>query len=165
MVLFRIASVVLALLSLLLLVVTLVSDNWMRGTEWMHYGLWRTCSLQICTLYPTEVSGCFHTTRFFMILAMFAGFLTSFAIVASFCCSHFRSMSLITFSALSSFSAGVSAMVAMAVFTNAVADGQNFIEETASFSWAYGLGWLSSLLCSGTGAVILLTQRSPYSPV
>ncbi|KAG6921445.1 protein NKG7-like, partial [Chelydra serpentina] len=107
MVLFRIASVMLALLSLLLLVVALVSDNWLKVTvaEGSHFGLWRSCGSQNCNFYPT-VPGFFHTVRFLMILAMIAGFLSAFALLASFFCSHFRAVSLTLVCTVGSFSAG-----------------------------------------------------------
>ncbi|XP_038239490.1 protein NKG7-like [Dermochelys coriacea] len=165
MVLFRIASVILALLSLVLLVVALVSDNWVKVTEaeGRHFGLWKICVQQICILHLTRVPGFFHTTRFFMILAMFAGFLSFFALIASFFCSHFRSVSLMLISTVGSFSAGVCAMIALAVFTSA--DCQIVMSGMLSYSWSYGLGWLSFFLYLGTGAVMLLTPGSSYSRV
>ncbi|KAH1180032.1 hypothetical protein KIL84_006082 [Mauremys mutica] len=137
MVLIRIASVILALLSLVLLVVALVSDNWVKvnEAEGSHLGLWKICF--------------FHTSRFFMILAMFTGFLSFFALIASFVCSHFRSVSLTLVSTVGSFSAGVCDMIALAVFTSA--DCQLVMPGILSYSWSYGLGWLSCFLYLGTG--------------
>ncbi|CAM5176504.1 unnamed protein product [Eretmochelys imbricata] len=116
MVRFWIASVILALLSLVLLVVALVSDNWVTVTnaEGRHLGLWKICVQQICILHPTRVPG-------------------------------------------------VCAMITLAVFTNA--DCQIFMSGMLSYSWSYGLGWLSFFLYLGTGAVTLLTPGSSYSRV
>ncbi|XP_050786268.1 protein NKG7-like [Gopherus flavomarginatus] len=165
MVLIRIASVILALLSLVLLLVALVSDNWVKVNEEeeSHLGLWKICVSQICILHLTRVPGFFHTSRFFMILAMFAGFLSFFALIASFFCSHFRSVSLLLVSTVGSFSAGVCAIIALAVFTNG--DCQLIMPGILSYGWSYGLGWLSFFLYLGTGAVTLLTPGSSYSRV
>ncbi|XP_039368076.1 protein NKG7-like [Mauremys reevesii] len=165
MVLIRIASVTLALLSSALLVVALVTDNWVKvnEAEGSHLGLWKICVSQICILRLTRVPGFFHTSRFFMILAMFTGFLSFFALIASFVCSHFRSVSLTLISTMGSFSAGVCAMIALAVFTSA--DCQLVMPGILSYSWSYGLGWLSCFLYLGTGAVTLLTPGSSYSRV
>ncbi|XP_023969877.1 protein NKG7-like [Chrysemys picta bellii] len=165
MALIRIASVILALLSLALLVEALVSDNWVKvnEAEGRHFGLWKRCVSQICILHLTRVPGFFHTIRFFMILAMFAGFLSFFALIASFFCSHFRSVSLILVSTMGSFSAGLCAMIALVVFANT--DCQLVMPGMLSYSWSYGLGWLSFFLYLGTGAVTLLTPGSSYSRV
>ncbi|CAM5175834.1 unnamed protein product [Eretmochelys imbricata] len=126
MVLFWIASVILALLSLVLLVVALVSDNWVTVTnaEGRHLGLWKICVQQICILHPTRVP------------ALGGG---------------------------RGVGSSVCAMIALAVFTNA--DCQIFMSGMLSYSWSYGLGWLSFFLYLGTGAVTLLTPGSSYSRV
>ncbi|XP_074836609.1 protein NKG7-like [Carettochelys insculpta] len=169
MILFRIASVPLALLSLVLVLVTLVSDNWVNinEREGSHCGLWRACFLQSCIMYTAGVPGFFHTTRSFLILASLAGCFSFFVLIASLFCSHVRSVSLVMASTMGSFSAGLGTMTGMAVFTSACSPDSMpaALTYTWSYSWSYGLGWLSFFLFLGTGAVTLLAQRSSYSPL
>lgn len=160
---FRLAGILLSLLSLGLLGLALVSDSWLRSSDMpgSHGGLWKICVSKICTLYPDNVPGFFHTTRFFLVLAMLAGCLASLALGASFFCSHLCSASLSTVSTMSSFGAGLCVMIAMAVFTSG--ESQKVLPEMFAYSWSYSLGWLSFFLYLGTGAVTLLSRRSSYS--
>ncbi|EMP23816.1 Protein NKG7 [Chelonia mydas] len=77
---------------------------------------------------------------------MIAGFLSFFALLASFFRSHLGSVSLTLVSAVGSFSAGLCAMIALAVYTGEFAGAVNVAPGQVTFGWSYGLGWASFLL-------------------
>ncbi|KAG6921653.1 natural killer cell group 7 sequence, partial [Chelydra serpentina] len=155
--LLRILSTVLVLLSLLLLLIALGSDYWVVGDSSVHIGLWKSCVNKLCAQF-SSAPDYYDATRAFLFLAMIAGFLSSFALIASFFRSHLGPVSLTLVSAVGSFSAGLCAMIALAVYTGEVNKIANI-----TFGWSFGLGWASFPLFLITGAVMMFAQKSPSS--
>ncbi|XP_075764036.1 protein NKG7-like [Pelodiscus sinensis] len=168
----RIVSTSLALLSLLLLLLSLGSDHWRVNNGGFVMGLWQVCYYSICGKY-TAVSDYVGATRAFLFLAMIAGGVSSIAVITSFFRSHLGPVPLTLVSAVGSFSAGLCAMIAMAVFT---AEKAVFTAEMArfrppgpgqpitfSYSWSFGLGWASFPLFLLTGAVTMFIPKDPSS--
>ncbi|XP_065275894.1 protein NKG7-like [Emys orbicularis] len=141
----RILSTVLALLSLLLLLVALGSDHWRVATSRLgslHEGLWKSCQNSVCEQI-SSASVSLKVTRAFTLLGMIAGFLSSFALLASFLRSHLGSLALTLLSFLGSFSAGLCAMIALAMYTGEFAGAVNAAHSQVTFGWSFGLGWAS----------------------
>ncbi|XP_065276004.1 protein NKG7-like [Emys orbicularis] len=138
----RILSTVLVLLSLLLLLLALGSNYWVADNNGVNMGLWKTCVRSLCAQY-SSVPDYFDATRAFLFLAMIAGFLSFFALLTSFFRSHLGPVSLTLVSAVGSFSAGLCAMIALAVFTGEVAKAVNVPPGQVPFGWSFGLGWAS----------------------
>ncbi|XP_075764013.1 protein NKG7-like [Pelodiscus sinensis] len=175
----RIVSTGLALLSLLLLLLALGSDHWRVNNGGFVMGLWQVCYYSICGKY-TAVSDYVGATRAFLFLAMIAGGVSSIAVITSFFRSHLGPVPLTLVSAVGSFSAGLCAMIAMAVFTAEVAlvtaeitvvtaemarfwtpdQGQL---PTFSYGWSFALGWASFPLFLLTGAVTMFIPKDPSS--
>ncbi|XP_074837577.1 protein NKG7-like [Carettochelys insculpta] len=154
MLLLRITSTILSLLSLLLLLLALGADYWLTSSGF-HMGLWKTCTTS-CTQNPITPDY-FDATRAFLFLGMFAGFASSITLVASFFRSHLGPVSLSLVSAVGSFSAGLCAMIAMAVFTGETAAHETLSQLT--LGWSFGLGWASFPLFLLTGAMILFIPK------
>ncbi|CAM2107977.1 protein NKG7-like [Caretta caretta] len=157
----RIPSTALALLSLLLLLAALGSDRWLVADGHLvtsYSGLWKVCVNSGCWTFAS-VPGYIESTRAFLFLAMIAGFLSFFALLASFFRSHLGSMSLTLISAVGSFSAGLCAMIALAVYTGEFAGAVNVAPGQVTFGWSFGLGWASFLLFLITGVVTLRILR------
>ncbi|CAM4624760.1 protein NKG7-like [Lepidochelys kempii] len=157
----RIPSTALALLSLLLLLAALGSDRWLVADGHLvtsYSGLWKVCVNSGCWTFAS-VPGYIESTRAFLFLAMIAGFLSFFALLASFFRSHLGSMSLTLISAVGSFSAGLCAMIALAVYTGEFAGAVNAAQRQVTFGWSFGLGWASFPLFLITGVVTLRILR------
>ncbi|XP_067413573.1 protein NKG7-like [Emydura macquarii macquarii] len=158
----RLPGAGLALLSLLLLLGALGSDHWLVASSRLvssHSGLWKVCVNLGCWTFAS-VPGYIVSTRVFMVLALVAGFLSFFAVSASFFCAHLGSVSLTLVSAAGSFSAGLCAMIAMAVYTGEFAEALNATQGQVSFGWSFGLGWAAFPLFLITGVVLLRPLRS-----
>ncbi|KAH1180039.1 protein NKG7-like [Mauremys mutica] len=158
----RILSTVLVLLSLLLLLIALGSDYWLADNSGSHSGLWKSCSSSLCLQY-SSVLGYVDATRAFLFLAVIAGFLSFFALIPSFFRSHLGPVSLSLVSAVGSFSAGLCAMIALAVFTGELAGAVNVPPGQVTFGWSFGLGWASFPLFLITGAVMMFARKPPPS--
>ncbi|CAM4710395.1 protein NKG7-like [Caretta caretta] len=149
----QVASPTLALLSLLLLLVALGSDHWLLLKEnqvVMHSGLWKLC-MNLGCLIPLNVPDLINASRACLILAVIAGLLSCLALLASFFCSHLGSVSLTLVSAVGSFSAGLCATVAMAMFTSQSTKTIMITSPQVSFGWSFYVGWAAcplSLLAS-----------------
>ncbi|XP_043357868.1 protein NKG7-like isoform X2 [Dermochelys coriacea] len=158
----RISSTVLALLSLLLLLVALGSDHWLVDDTVLgspHEGLWKSCLNSVCEQI-SSASVSLKVTRVFTLLGVIAGLVSSFALFASFLRSHPGSVSLTLVSFLGSFSAGLCAMIALAVYTGEFAGAVNAAQSQVTFGWSFGLGWASFLLFLITGVVMLVAHQS-----
>ncbi|XP_075764035.1 protein NKG7-like [Pelodiscus sinensis] len=153
----RIVSTGLALLSLLLLLLALGSDYWLVGDRNISYGLWKNCIPTECAVL-SSVPEYFDATRAFLFLAMIAGGVSSGVLITSFFRSHLGPVPLTLVSAVGSFSAGLCAMIAMAVFTAESAKDKNQAQLT--FGWSFGLGWASFPLFLITGAVTMFTPNT-----
>ncbi|XP_075764032.1 protein NKG7-like [Pelodiscus sinensis] len=161
----RIVSTGLALLSLLLLLLSLGSNHWLVYSTDRHEGLWKRCNSLMCSQYPA-VPEFFDTTRAFLFLAMIAGGVSSLALLTSFLSSHLGPVPLTLVSAVGSFSAGLCAMIAMAVFTAEMAHFRTPVPSqppTFSYGWSFGLGWASFPLFLLTGAVTMFIPKDPSS--
>ncbi|XP_067413581.1 protein NKG7-like [Emydura macquarii macquarii] len=157
----RIASPTLALLSLLLLLAALGSDRWQlirKNQVLLHSGLWKICVNLKC-LIPLKVPDRMKASRGCLILAALAGFLSFLALVASFFRSHLGSVSLTLVSAVGSFSAGLCATIAMAVYTTESAKTLTVAPTQVSYGWSFGVGWAACPLFLLTSAVTLLSQQ------
>ncbi|CAM4629848.1 unnamed protein product [Lepidochelys kempii] len=157
----RILSTVLALLSLLLLLVALGSDHWLVDDavlESLHEGLWKSCLNSVCGQI-SSASVSLKVTRVFTVLGVIAGSVSSFALLASFLHSHPGSVSLTLVSFLGSFSAGLCAMIALAVYTGEFAGAVNVAPGQVTFGWSFGLGWASFPLFLITGVVTLVAHQ------
>nr|XP_032659180.1 protein NKG7-like [Chelonoidis abingdonii] len=152
----QILSTVLALLSLLLLLVALGSDHWLVAGSF-HEGLWKSCLNSLCGQIPS-VSVSLKVTRALTLLGVIAGCVSCVALVASFLRSHLGSLALTLLSCLGSFSAGLCAMIALAVYTGEFAGAVNAAKFT--FGWSFGLGWASFPLFLITGVVTLVPTQS-----
>ncbi|XP_050786273.1 protein NKG7-like [Gopherus flavomarginatus] len=159
---FRILSTILVLLSLLLLMIALGSDFWVTDNRGIQIGLWKTCIRSVCFQY-SSAPGYIDATRAFLFLALIAGFLSLFTLIASIFRSHLGPVALTLVSAVASFSAGLCAMIALAVFTGEVAKTLNVPLGQVPFGWSFGLGWASFPLFLITGAVMMFVQKSPSS--
>ncbi|XP_065429765.1 protein NKG7-like isoform X2 [Chrysemys picta bellii] len=149
----RILSTVLALLSFLLLLVALGSDHWLVATSRLgslHEGLWKSCQNSVCEQI-SSASVSLKVTRAFILLGVIAGFLSSFALLASFLRSHLGSLPLTLLSFLGSFSAGLCTMIALAMYTGEFAGAVNAAHSQVTFGWSFGLGWVSFPLFLITG--------------
>ncbi|CAM5124761.1 unnamed protein product [Natator depressus] len=158
----RILSTVLALLSLLLLLVALGSDHWLVDDAVLgslHEGLWKSCLNSVCGQI-SSASVSLKVTRVFTVLGVIAGSVSSFALLASFLHSHPGSVSLTLVSFLGSFSAGLCAMIALAVYTGEFAGAVNAAQRQVTFGWSFGLGWASFPLFLITGVVTLVAHQS-----
>ncbi|XP_039369304.1 protein NKG7-like [Mauremys reevesii] len=158
----RILSTVLALLSLLLLLAALGADHWLVANSRLvtsYSGLWKVCVNSGCWMFAS-VPGYIEATRAFLFLAMIAGFLSFFALIASFFRSHLGPVSLSLVSAVGSFSAGLCAMIALAVYTGEFAGAVNVPSDQVTFGWSFGLGWASFPVFLLTGVVTLRTLRA-----
>ncbi|XP_050786274.1 protein NKG7-like [Gopherus flavomarginatus] len=161
----RIASPSLALLSLLLLLAALGSDHWLLTTEnqmLIHSGLWKFCMNLRC-LIPLTVPDRMRASRVCLILAVIAAFLSCLALLASFFRSHLGSVPLTLVSAVGSFSAGLCATIAMAVFTSQSAKSMMGSSARVSFGWAFGLGWAACPLALLASVVTFFSQGSSWS--
>ncbi|XP_032659226.1 protein NKG7-like [Chelonoidis abingdonii] len=161
----RILSTILALLSLLLLLASLGSDHWLVANSRLitsYSGLWKVCVNSGCWMFAS-VPGYIEATRAFLFLAMIAGFLSFFALIASFFRSHICSVSLTLVSAVGSFSAGLCAMIALGVYTGEFTGAVNVPPGQVTFGWSFGLGWASFPLFLITGAVMMFVQKPPSS--
>ncbi|XP_067413579.1 protein NKG7-like [Emydura macquarii macquarii] len=158
----RILSAGLALLSLLLLLVALGSDHWLVARSHpgsLHAGLWKSCLIPVCVeIAPVSVP--LTVTRAFMILAAIAGFFSSVALLALFLRTHLGSVSLTVSSCLGSFSAGLCALIAMALYTGEHAEMVNATQGHSIFGWSFGLAWAAFPLFLITGVVTLATLRA-----
>ncbi|XP_075764025.1 protein NKG7-like isoform X2 [Pelodiscus sinensis] len=155
----RIVSTCLALLSLLLLLLALGSDHWLVNDLGIVQGLWQVCYNTICEKY-SAVSDYVDATRAFLFLAMIAGGVSSIAVITSFFRSQLGPVPLTLVSAVGSFSAGLCAMIAMAVFTGKVVA---LTQGMVNFGWSFGLGWASFPLFLITGAVTMFIPKPPSS--
>ncbi|XP_065259443.1 protein NKG7-like [Emys orbicularis] len=156
----QIPSTVLALLSLLLLLAALGSDHWLVATSSLstsYSGLWEVCVNSECC---PSVPGYIEVTRLFLFLALIAGFLSFFALIASFFRSHLGSVSLTLVSAVGSYSAGLCALIALTVYTGEFVEAVNVPPGQVTFGWSFGLGWASFPLFLITGVVTLRTLRA-----
>ncbi|XP_050786270.1 protein NKG7-like [Gopherus flavomarginatus] len=154
----RILSTVLALLSLLLLLVALGSDHWLVAGS-LHEGLWKRCLDSLCGQI-SSASVSLKVTRALTLLGVIAGCLSSVALLASFLRSHLGSLALTLLSCLGSFSAGLCAMIALAVYTGEFAGAVNAAQGQDTFGWSFGLGWASFPLFLITGVVTLVAHQS-----
>ncbi|XP_039369232.1 protein NKG7-like, partial [Mauremys reevesii] len=105
----------------------------------------------------------YDATRAFLLLALIDGFLSFFALIASFFRSHLGPVSLSLVSAMGSFSAGLCAMIALAMFTGEIAKIINGVPVKLHFGWSFGLGWASFPLFLITGAVMMFARKPPPS--
>ncbi|XP_044847582.1 protein NKG7-like isoform X1 [Mauremys mutica] len=141
----RILSTVLALLSLLLLLAALGADHWLVANTRLgslHEGLWKICLNSVCEQI-SSASVSLKVTRAFTLLGAIAGCLSSVALLASFLRSHLGSLALTLLSFLGSFSAGLCAMIALAVYTGEFTGDVIVPSDQVTFGWSFGLGWAS----------------------
>nr|XP_014425175.1 protein NKG7-like [Pelodiscus sinensis] len=110
------------------------------------------------TLVSLGSSDYVDATRAFLFLAMIAGGVSSIAVITSFFRSHLGPVPLTLVSAVGSFSAGLCAMIAMAVFTAESAEYRK--QSQLTFGWSFGLGWASFPLFLLTGAVTMFTPNT-----
>ncbi|XP_075764031.1 lens fiber membrane intrinsic protein-like [Pelodiscus sinensis] len=165
MVLLRIASPSLALLSLLLLVVALGSSYWLvirESGDVIHSGLWKTCVNLRC-LVPSTVPDLLNACRVCLTLAVLLGGVSGVALITSFFCFHLGPVSLLLVSAVGSFSTGLLAAAAMAIFMWQSPKGMTIATSRISYGWSFGLGWAACPLFLLTGVVTLLSQGSSTS--
>ncbi|XP_074837503.1 protein NKG7-like [Carettochelys insculpta] len=162
MVSLRIPCTALALLSLLLLLAALGTDHWRVRTTLLgscHEGLWKSCLNSVCEQI-SSVSVSLKVIRAFILLGAIMGSLSCFTLFASFLRPQLSFMSLTLPSFLSSYGAGLCALIAMAVYTREFAAAVNVTEGQGTFSWSFGLGWASFPLFLITGVVTLAAHRS-----
>ncbi|XP_065430840.1 peripheral myelin protein 22-like [Chrysemys picta bellii] len=114
-------------------------------------------------LIPLTVPDLMRASRACLILAVIAGFLSYLALLASFFRSHLGSVSLTLVSAVGSFSAGLCATVAMAMFTSQSTKAMTSTPSRVSFGWSYGLGWAACPLSLLASVVTLFSQGSSWS--
>ncbi|XP_074837576.1 protein NKG7-like [Carettochelys insculpta] len=157
----QVSCAALAMLSLLLLLAALGSDHWLeaRSDVFIHSGLWKICVNSMCVM-PMKLPDYIEATKLFLMLGLLEGLLSAFTLLTWLCGPSFRSVPLLTVSAVGSFSAGFCTMIAMAVFTSQFAELVEITWPHLSFGWSLGLGWASVPLFLLSGGVTLLAQES-----
>nr|XP_060641853.1 epithelial membrane protein 2-like [Anolis sagrei ordinatus] len=148
----QICAVLLSFVSLLLLLISLGSNNWVELIG-SNFGLWNLCNSLGCFKLSSGSSS-FEATRAFMLLGMIAGAVSFFGLCFTFYKSRLGSISLAKVSAIISFAAGACALIAMSVFTAATT-----VNGTSSwYGWSFGLGWASFPFFLLTGGVAFALQ-------
>ncbi|XP_069460909.1 lens fiber membrane intrinsic protein-like [Ambystoma mexicanum] len=142
-------SLVLLLLSALFNVISLATDFWITAPGG-HFGLWRLCALNICGTLGKGAE--IDATRAFSIISLLlllvAVMMQILEIWSKTVLSGTNKQKL---TAILSFCAGASALIAMSVFTGSFRPA-----GSTRFSWSFALGWVSTALSLVAGAAAYL---------
>ncbi|XP_069460908.1 lens fiber membrane intrinsic protein-like [Ambystoma mexicanum] len=148
----QVSSLVLLLLSAIVNVISLATDFWIAASG-SHFGLWRVCILDICGTLGNGAD--IDATRAFSIISLLlllvAVLMQILEIMFNTVLSGTNKQKL---TAILSFCAGASALIAMSVFT-----GSARPSGSTTYSWSFALGWVSTGLSLVAGAAAFLAFK------
>ncbi|EDL22657.1 protein NKG7 [Mus musculus] len=142
--------------------IALTTDFWIVATGphfSAHSGLWPTSQ-------ETQVAGYIHVTQSFCILAVLWGLVSvSFLVLSCIPALSAPGRGPLV-STVMAFSAALSILVAMAVYTSMRWSQTPFSQVQTFFSWSFYLGWVSFILFLFAGCLSLgahcRTRRAEY---
>ncbi|XP_048357623.1 protein NKG7-like [Sphaerodactylus townsendi] len=147
----KISATVCSFVSLVLLIISLVTDHWVVGSIF-HLGLWKVCpNNYACRSIGTQVSGFIHSTRAFLLVGVLAGAASLFGFCVSFYQRQIGPISAAVLAVRASLTAGISTPIAMSTFTYVYSSYG--LAPGESFGWSFGTGWASSVLFLITGGL------------
>lgn len=148
------SSLGLLLLTLLLLVISLSTAHWVDQPG-AYFGLWRICFQLGCG--SIQSNSYIDAVRAFIIISFLLLLVaTSFQVLEIWHKSVLDGMNKQKITAILSFSAACSAVLAMSIFTGWARRGGSPV----GFSWSFDLGWVSTALSLLAGVVAYVSFKS-----
>nr|XP_005293975.2 protein NKG7 [Chrysemys picta bellii] len=156
-----VGSCLLAVSSLVLLCMALVTDYWLLAigaNTTAHSGLWQVC-LPVGCQSPAHVTGYIQATRAFLILAVLATAASVLSLLFSVTSCVRIPVSTDLLASIAAFTAGSCTLVAMGVYTGESWHKNQDGQIQLTFEWSFYLGWAALLLLALSGTFALVAHQ------
>lgn len=156
----RIICIVLVLVSFIILLTAITTNNWM-GDGQMSVGLWYACLRPLCAKTPDYIhprAAALKVVHIMLFVAVFFATGATLLLSVSFFQTRFKSTSLAMLSGIASIAAGIFIMIGMSVYTH----GSKKEKAAVHSEWSFYTGWVASSLFLLTGLVTLMICRREH---